>query len=92
MALSFLSFVAGFIVAVGLAADTVVGGKFGVATVIVNIVLVLVFLLPFTFHNGVRNVMGSRNGGVLGNRFSFDDLSVDLFHGFPGTSIALGSF
>lgn len=63
-----------------------------IAAIIVGVIIILMFLLPFAFQGKIADIVKKEGNKMLNAQFDFKDLNISLFRNFPQASVTLEDF
>jgi hypothetical protein len=63
-----------------------------IAAIVVGVVIVLMFLLPFAFQGKIAGIVKTEGNKMLNGQFDFKSLDISLFRNFPKASVTLEDF
>ena len=63
-----------------------------IAAIIVGVIIILMFLLPFAFQGKIADIVKKEGNKMLNAQFDFKGLNISLFRNFPQASVTLEDF
>lgn len=65
---------------------------FKITAIVIGVILILMFLLPFAFRGKIEGIVKSEGNKMLNGHFDFSSLDISLFRNFPKASVTLNDF
>lgn len=65
---------------------------FKITAIVLGVIIILMFLLPFAFQGKIANIVKSEGNKMLNAQFDFKKLNISLFRNFPQASVTLEDF
>ena len=60
---------------------------FKITAIVIGVILILMFLLPFAFRGKIEGIVKSEGNKMLNGHFDFSSLDISLFRNFPKASV-----